>query len=131
VTDSHIRVRVDKWLWAARFYKTRSLAAAAVEGGKAQVNGERVKPAKVLKVGDALSIRIGDLAWEITVLGLSERRGNATEAWKLYFESDPSKKAREEKSALLKIERRSNPFPEGRPTKRQRRQIIRFIREND
>jgi ribosome-associated heat shock protein Hsp15 len=130
VTDSDIRVRVDKWLWAARFYKTRSLAGAAVEGGKAQVNGERVKPAKVLKVGDTLSIRSGDFAWEITVLGLSERRGSATEASKLYLESDRSKKAREEKSALLKIERRSNPFPGGRPTKKQRRQIIRFIRDD-
>jgi ribosome-associated heat shock protein Hsp15 len=80
VTDSDIRVRIDKWLWAARFYKTRSLAADAVEGGKVQVNGERVKPAKGLKPGDALCVRNGPYAWEITVVALSERRGSAAEA---------------------------------------------------
>ncbi|HKB82123.1 MAG TPA: S4 domain-containing protein [Burkholderiales bacterium] len=131
MTDSNIRVRIDKWLWVARFYKTRSLAADAVESGKAQVNGERVKPAKLLKSGDTLAIRNGHFAWEITVLALSERRGSAADAAMLYSESDQSKKEREEKSALLKIERQSNPFPGGRPTKKQRRQIIRFIRDSD
>ncbi len=125
------RLRIDKWLWAARFYKTRSLAAEAVDGGKVQVNGERVKPAKVLKAGDTLAIRNGHFAWQITVLALSERRGPATEASKLYSESDQSRSEREEKSALLKIERQSNPFPGGRPTKKQRRQIIRFTQDND
>jgi ribosome-associated heat shock protein Hsp15 len=125
------RVRIDKWLWSARFYKTRSLSADAVEGGKAQLNGERVKPAKLLKVGDTLNIRNGHFAWEITVFALSERRGSATEAAKLYSESDQSKKEREEKSALLKVERQSNPFPGGRPTKKARRQIIKFIREQN
>jgi ribosome-associated heat shock protein Hsp15 len=125
------RVRIDKWLWAARFYKTRSLAADAVEGGKVQVDNERVKPAKVLKPGDGLSIRNGAYVWEITVLALSERRGPAAEAAKLYSEPDESRKAREEKIALMKIERQSNPFPGGRPTKRARRQIIKFIREQD
>jgi len=123
------RVRIDKWLWAARFYKTRSLAADAVEGGKVQVNGERVKPAKVVKAGDTLSVRNGHFTWEITVLALRERRGSAAEASKLYAESDQSRSEREEKSALLKIERQSNPFPEGRPTKKARRQIIKFTRE--
>jgi ribosome-associated heat shock protein Hsp15 len=131
VTDSDIRVRIDKWLWAARFYKTRGLAADAVDGGKVQVNGERVKPAKVLKTGDTLAIRNGHFAWQITVLALSERRGSATEASKLYSESGQSRREREEKSALLKVERQSNPFPGGRPTKRQRRQIIRFTRNSD
>lgn len=125
------RLRIDKWLWAARFYKTRSLAADAVEGGKVQVNGERVKPAKVLKAGDTLAIRNGHFAWQITVLALSERRGSATEASKLYSESDQSRREREEKSALLKIERQSNPFPGGRPTKKARRQIIKFTQEQD
>ena len=124
------RVRVDKWLWAARFYKTRNLAADAVEGGKVQVNGERVKPAKLLKPGDALSIRNGVYTWDISVLILSERRGSATEAAKLYSESDESRKVREEKIAMMRIERQSNPFPGGRPTKKQRRQIIRFIRDD-
>jgi ribosome-associated heat shock protein Hsp15 len=131
VSETENRMRIDKWLWAARFYKTRSLSADAIEGGKAQVNGERVKPAKVIKVGDTLNIRNGHFAWEVTVLALSERRGSATEAAKLYSESDQSKKEREEKTALLRIERQSNPFPGGRPTKRQRRQIIRFVRDTD
>ena len=129
MADSEVsRVRIDKWLWAARFYKTRSLAADAVEGGKAQLNGERVKPAKAIKVGDALAIRNGHFLWEVTVLALSERRGSATEAAKLYSESEHSRKEREEKTALLKIERQSNSFPGGRPTKKARRQIIKFVR---
>jgi ribosome-associated heat shock protein Hsp15 len=129
--DGSQRVRIDKWLWAARFYKTRSLAADAVEGGKVQVNGERIKPAKAVKPGDALSIRNGPYAWEITVLALSERRGSAADAAKLHSESGESRKAREEKIALIKIERQANPFPGGRPTKKARRQIIRFIRDSD
>jgi ribosome-associated heat shock protein Hsp15 len=127
--ESDTRVRVDKWLWAARFYKTRSLAADAVDAGKAKLNGERVKPAKLLKPGDTLNIRNGQLSWEIIVLSLSERRGSATIASSLYSESDESRMQRERHSAMLKAERLSNPFPGGRPTKRARRQIIRFIRE--
>jgi ribosome-associated heat shock protein Hsp15 len=131
VSDADIRVRIDKWLWAARFFKTRSLAADAVAGGKVQVNGERVKPAKLLKGGDSLDIRIGHYIWQITVIATSERRGSATAAVNLYSESDQSRTQREEKIALLKIERQSNPYPGGRPTKKQRRQIIRFIRDSD
>ncbi|HKQ25802.1 MAG TPA: S4 domain-containing protein [Burkholderiales bacterium] len=132
MTDERDRIRIDKWLWAARFYKTRALAAAAVEGGKAQVNGERVKPAKMLKAGDALIVRNGPFSWDITVVVLSERRGPAAEAAKLYRESAESRKVREEKAELIKAERRSNPvFSKGRPTKRARRQIIRFQRVDD
>ena len=132
VTDEPDRIRIDKWLWAARFYKTRALAAAAVEGGKAQVNGERVKPAKLLKAGDALIVRNGFFEWDITVLALSERRGPAAEAATLYRESEESRKAREEKAALIKAERYSSPvFLKGRPTKKARRQIIKFTREQD
>ena len=130
MADERDRIRIDKWLWAARFYKTRALAVAAVEGGKAQVNGERVKPAKMLKAGDALIVRNGPFSWDITVLALSDRRGPAAEAAKLYRESEESHKAREEKAALIKAERQSNPvFVKGRPTKKARRQIIRFTRE--
>jgi ribosome-associated heat shock protein Hsp15 len=126
------RVRIDKWLWAARFYKTRAQAATAVEGGKVQVNGERVKPAKLLRAGAALIVRNGPMAWEITVLALSERRGPAAEAAKLYRESDESRKSREEKAALIKAERHSRPvYLKGRPTKKARRQIIRFTRADD
>jgi ribosome-associated heat shock protein Hsp15 len=88
------RLRIDKWLWAARFYKTRALAAAAVEGGKVQVNGERVKPAKLLRAGDALIVRNGPFAWTITVLALGGRRVPAAEAAKLYCESEESRKSR-------------------------------------
>ena len=126
------RVRLDKWLWAARFYKTRALAAAAVEGGKAQVNGERVKPAKMLKTGDALVVRNGPFEWDITVVALSERRGPAAEAVKLYRESGESRKAREEKAALLKTERQSAPvYAKGRPTKKARRQLAKFAQDHD
>ena len=88
MSESDTRVRIDKWLWAARFYKTRSLAADAVDSGKVKLNGERVKPAKLLKPGDMLSIRNGQSSWEVTVLALSERRGSATVASTLYRESD-------------------------------------------
>ena len=131
MSESDTRVRIDKWLWAARFYKTRSLAADAVDSGKAKLNGERVKPAKMLKTGDTLNIRNGLLSWEVTVLLLSDRRGSAMVASTLYSESDDTRRQREQQSAMLKAERQANPFPGGRPTKRARRQIIRFIREQE
>ena len=131
MSDADTRVRIDKWLWAARFYKTRGLSAEAVDGGKVQVNGERVKPAKVLKTGDALVIRNGPYVWEITVLEMSDRRGPATEAAKLYQETEESRRTREERSAIIKAERQSNPYDGGRPTKKARRQIIKFIRDHD
>jgi ribosome-associated heat shock protein Hsp15 len=131
MSDADNRVRIDKWLWAARFYKTRGLSAEAVDGGKVQVNGERVKPAKVLKTGDALVIRNGPYVWEITVLAMSDRRGPAPEAAKLYQETEESRRTREERAAIIKAERLSNPYDGGRPTKKQRRQIIRFTRSDD
>ncbi len=131
MADGESRTRIDRWLWAARFYKTRSLAAQAVDGGKVHVNGERAKPAKALKVGDAVSIRIGPYEWNIGVTLISHRRGSASEAAKLYAESAESRKAREETAQRIKGDRQSNPFPAGRPTKRQRRQIIRFERKQD
>ena len=126
------KVRIDKWLWAARFYKTRALAADAVEGGKVQVNGARVKPARPLKAGDALVVRNGAFTWEVEVVGLSDRRGPAPEAAKLYRESDASRKAREDTAVQIKADRQSAPvYAKGRPTKRARRQIIKFVREQD
>lgn len=119
-------VRVDKWLWAARFFRTRSIAAAAIEGGKVQVNAERVKPAKLLKPGDRVHVRSGQFSWDVTVVALSERRGRAVEAQKLYRESPESRKAREDKAAVLKAERQSAPMVKGRPTKRDRRQLARI-----
>src|SRR3954468_5913986 len=89
------RVRIDKWLWAARFYKTRSLATDAVLGGHVQVNGARVKPAKDVRVGDAVQIRIGTIEWIVDVRGLAHRRGPASVARELYEERAGSKEARE------------------------------------
>ena len=94
MNDIEIRVRIDKWLWAARFFKTRSLAAKAVEAGKVRLNDERVKPAKVLGVGDRLVIRIGLFEWSIVVRALADRRGPATVARELYIEDDPSRARR-------------------------------------
>ncbi|MBX9632256.1 MAG: RNA-binding S4 domain-containing protein [Burkholderiales bacterium] len=124
------RLRIDKWLWAARFFKTRSIAADAVEGGKVQINGERVKPAKVVKVGDAIGIRSGPYAWNVTVLGLSDRRGPAPEAQKLYSEGEESRLAREAMVAQVKAARPVNPLHKGRPTKKARREIDRLLPED-
>ena len=121
------RVRVDKWLWAARFFKTRSMAADAVDGGKVHVNGERVKPAKMVKPGDQLAVRIGPYVWNVTVLGLSDRRGPAVEAQKLYAEGEASRLAREAVVAQVRAARPTNPLHKGRPTKKARREIDRFV----
>jgi len=126
---AHIRLRIDKWLWAARFYKTRSLAAKAVEGGKVKVNGERVKPAKEVKSGDSLEVRIGELQWQVEVRAVSLRRGPAREAALLYAETKESRARREQLVSM----RRVGPHPGrdrvGRPTKRDRRLIRRFTGE--
>ncbi len=118
------KVRIDKWLWAARFFKTRSLATQAVDGGKVHCNGDRVKPARMLQVGDQLRVRQGQFEMDVAVLGLSERRGPASEAVLLYQETPDSIAAR----AALKEQLRAEPVFEGkgRPTKRDRRHIIRF-----
>ncbi len=121
-------VRIDKWLWAARFYKTRSLAQQAVEGGKVKLNGERVKPAREVKPGDALTIATGGCEWLLTVKALAERRGSAEVARGLYVESEESRARRQ----LMVEARRLMPDPslgiKGRPTKRERRALERFRR---
>jgi ribosome-associated heat shock protein Hsp15 len=119
-------IRIDKWLWAARFFKTRSLAAAAVAGGKVKVNGERVKAAKAIRPDDELSIHIGPYEYAVRVLGLSGRRGPAPEAALLYEESVRSKAARKELATRLSAERIYDSHGKGRPTKSVRRQIIRL-----
>jgi ribosome-associated heat shock protein Hsp15 len=115
------RMRLDKWLWAARFFKTRSIAVDAVESGKVSVNGTRAKPAKAIAPGDMLEIRTGKFRYEIEVLALSERRGPAPEAQKLYRETEDSRAQREALAAQL----RALPQPtfKGRPTKRDRRAL--------
>jgi ribosome-associated heat shock protein Hsp15 len=118
--------RVDKWLWTARFFKTRSLAAEAVAGGKIKVNGERVKPAKPVRPGDELRIHIGPYEHVVRVLGISGRRGPASEAALLYEESDESKAARKELAARLAAERIHTRAEKGRPSKKARRELIRL-----
>jgi len=95
------RVRVDKWLWAARFYKTRSLATEAVAGGKVEVNGERAKPAKTVKPGDEIRLRLAPYEHILIVRGLAERRGPAAVAQQLYEETEASREARQRLSAQL------------------------------
>jgi ribosome-associated heat shock protein Hsp15 len=125
-------VRLDKWLWAARFFKTRSMAADAAAGGKVQLNGERAKPAKPVKTGDRMIVRTGPYEWTITVVALSHRRGPASVAQGLYQESEESRLAREELAVRLKAERRAMPdFTKGRPSKRDRRKIIQFRQKNE
>lgn len=125
-------MRLDKWLWVARFFKTRSIAADAVSGGKVQLNGDRAKPAKAVKVGDRLAVRAGAYEWMITVLGLSERRGPANQAQGLYEETEQSRLTREQQAEQLRAERRAMPeFARGRPSKRDRRKIIQFRQKNN
>ena len=119
-------LRIDKWLWAARFFKTRVLAAAAVAGGKVKVNGERVKAARIIRLGDALSIHIGPYEYLVQVRGLSARRGPAPQAALLYEESESSKLARQELAARLSAEARYAAPAAGRPSKKERRQVIQY-----
>ena len=119
-------VRVDKWLWAARFFKTRSIAAEAVDGGKVQVNGERAKPAQSVKPGDAVRVRIGPYEHTVTVTGTAERRGTAAEAARLYTETDASRAARERLHWQLTAAAPAMEPEKGRPTKRDRRDLDRF-----
>jgi ribosome-associated heat shock protein Hsp15 len=123
------RIRFDKWLWAARFYKTRSLAAQAIEAGQARVADERVKPARTLKVGETASVRKGGFVWEVTVTALSDRRGGAAEAALLYRESEASIAAREALAAQKRAAAEASPRYTGRPTKRQRRKLEDFLNE--
>ena len=125
------RVRLDKWLWAARFFKTRSLATEAVSGGKVHVNEQRVKPARAVNIGDRLSIQRGHQAMVIIVKGLSERRGPAREAVLLYEETEASRQRRQEEADKRRLAALSAPQPAHRPSKKERRQIIRFIRRSD
>jgi ribosome-associated heat shock protein Hsp15 len=120
------RVRIDKWLWAARFFKTRSLAAEAVAGGKVQVNGERVKRAKQLQIGDEVRIRQGPYEHQIVVRELSDRRGPAADAAALYEEKPESRAAREAMALQLKSLHAVFAPERGRPTKKDRREINRL-----
>ncbi|MCC7135368.1 MAG: RNA-binding S4 domain-containing protein [Nitrosomonas sp.] len=121
----HEKCRIDKWLFAARFFKTRSLAAEAIEKGRVQVNGVRAKSSKTLNEGDRLDIRIGEYRYHVNVLALSNRRGSAAVAQMLYQETEESRIARQELTERLRMQPRLEV--RGRPTKRVRRNLQRLI----
>ena len=120
------KVRLDRWLWAARFFKTRAISAAAIAGGKVHVNGTRAKPAKQIRIGDGLRVRVGPYEWLVTVRALSERRGPVAAAQALYEESPEGRAARERLAEQHKIAPAPTYEGKGRPTKRERRELQRL-----
>jgi ribosome-associated heat shock protein Hsp15 len=124
--ESTSEIRLDKWLWAARFYKTRSLAATAVKGGKVKVNGSRSKPSRMVTAGDCLHIERGDISFDITIVAVSEKRGPAKQAILLYSESDESIQRRTDAIEAKRIERRVATDYGGRPDKKSRRNLRRL-----
>ncbi len=116
-------VRIDKWLWAARFFKTRSLATDAVDNGKVRMDRDRIKPARAVKCGDVLHIDNGATEWEVVVQGLSDVRGSAEVAQKLYAETEASLLKRQQESDKRKFFREPGSTIKGRPTKRDRRML--------
>lgn len=128
--DTLQAVRLDVWLWAARFFKTRSLAKQAIETGRIEIGGQRAKPARAVRTGDALRIVRGEETFEVEVRGLSDTRGPASVAQTLYAESEASKLAREQARALRVAERTGYCAPETKPDKRARR-LIRALGDID
>jgi len=124
-------VRLDKWLWAARFFKTRSVARDAVSGGKVHLNGNRAKPGRSLNIGDELRIQRGEEEYTITVLDLSARRGPAPVARSLYEESEENRGRREKLAEERRLEYQQNATRERRPDKRQRRRLVQFKNKFD
>jgi len=127
--DETPKVRLDKWLWAARFFKTRSLAATAIETGKVEVNGERAKRAKQLQAGDKVAIRLGPYTHDVQVVALSETRGPAAQAALLYAETEESKKARELLRVQMKAAAPAFGYDSGKPTKKDRRALQKLRRK--
>ena len=121
--------RLDKCLWHARFYKTRSLATAAINGGKVHLNAERVKPARRVRIGDRLSLSLDGIVAEFEVLGLPARRGPAAEAATQYLETPASAQRRAKLREQQRLARISRPRPDARPDKRERRRLMRLHRE--
>lgn len=119
-------LRIDKWLWTARFFKTRSLATEAVNGGKVHVNGQRVKAGRPVKIGDQLTIQKENGQYEITIRGINTTRRPAREAVLTFEESEQSRTRREQEQEMKKLASLSRPVPKGRPDKHQREQLRRF-----
>jgi ribosome-associated heat shock protein Hsp15 len=124
-------VRLDKWLWAARFYKTRSLAQRAIAAGQVKLNEERVKPAHEVKAGDFVFLNKETLSWDVRVRALSEKRGPAEQARKLYEETEASRAERERRADLRRFGAEPAAELKGRPTKRDRRTIEKFTRSDE
>ena len=128
--ESEEELRIDKWLWAARFFKTRSLAAEAVAGGKVEVGGARAKPSRIVRAGDQITVRRGPYEWTVVVKETVRQRGPASEAQQLYSETEESRQRREAVSAQLKLEHPPEFSASGRPSKKDRRMIHRFTKKN-
>lgn len=126
--EGNTRIRLDKWLWAARFFKRRALAANAVTGGKITINEERAKPSRLVRRGDKLAVRRGAYEWVITVKNVSRLRGPASQAQQLYEETEESARKREAAIAQSKLERPPEFDSAGRPSKKDRRAIARWTR---
>ena len=124
-------MRVDKWLWAARFFKTRSIAQQAIAAGRVKLNDARVKSSHVLKIDDAVTVRVGDSEWRINVKALSDKRGPAEQARKLYQETEESRAERERRTDLRRWGAEPAKALKGRPTKRDRRRIEDFTSPTD
>lgn len=133
MSDATPKLRIDKWLWAARFFKTRSMASDAIAKNRVRVDGQRIKASRTISVGDRVQIEKPPYEFDVTVLGLSDQRRGAKEAVLLYQETDDSVERRAVLSARLRNDRmaRLGVAGAGRPSKRQRRQIIRFQNQND
>jgi len=123
VNDPAAPVRLDKWLWAARYFKTRALAAEAVAGGRVELGGHRVKPGRDVKLGDVVRVRIGPFVHVVTVRGLSGRRGPAVEAAKLYEEDPASRAEREKLREQHRLAAQAFAYGEGKPSKKERRAL--------
>jgi len=124
--ESDEKVRIDKWLWAARFFKTRSLATEAVDGGKVDVNGARVKPAKLVGPGDEVRVRVGPQLFVVKITDTAERRGSAAVAQGLYEETADSAAARAKASEQHRLAASAFDFDDGRPNKKDRRDLKKF-----
>lgn len=124
------KVRIDKWLWAARFYKTRSLATDEIDKGRVRINDEQVKPAKEVKMGDTIELRQGPLTRTLVVRGISDKRGGAPQAQLMYQETDASVSLREKLTEQRRLEP-ANSLEQGRPTKRDRRDLDKISKVNN